>query len=426
MNWKSIPALAATLAALLVSSAVAQPSAAQPTTAAQRAAASSQYAEGVAAIVNDDVISTFDVRQRAALLLVSAGVDSNPEMQQRARAQALRDLIDEHIKLQETATFDIAISDGEIDRQVADIARSNEMTPDQLADSLARSGVSIGSLRAQIRADIAWNRLVSGLYGSRIRISELDIRETQARIATNATRPQYLISEIFLPAETEQEFTNMQQGAMQLLGEMQNGAPFPAIARQFSASPSASQGGDIGWIAAPELAVELQPVAERLQQGQVSLPVRTQTGIYIIAMRDRRAGAAAGATSIVNLRQVSAPAERRAALERAQRRVQGCGTLEREIGNVQDAQLVDLGQTTESDLSAAIRARINGVETGSASTVEVSGEQATMIVVCGRETGGAEVPDRREIEGRLREQELGMLAERYLRNLRSEATIITR
>jgi peptidyl-prolyl cis-trans isomerase SurA len=47
-------------------------------------------------------------------------------------------------------------------------------------------------------------------------------------------------------------------------------------------------------------------------------------------------------------------------------------------------------------------------------------------MVCGRTAGGAGVPDRREIEGRLREQELNMLAERYLRNLRREATIITR
>lgn len=420
MNWKTIPALAAAMAALLATSgATAQP-------AATRASTTAQYAEGVAAIVNDDVISTFDVRQRAALLLVSAGVEASAEMQQRARAQALRELIDERIKLQETATFDIDITDSEIDRQVADIARSNEMTPDQLQAQLARSGVSIASLRAQIEADIAWNRLVAGLYGSRIRISELDIRETQARIAANATRPQYLISEIFLPAETEQEFTNMQSGAMQLLGEMQNGAAFPAVARQFSAASSASQGGDIGWIAAPELAVELQPIAERLQPGQVSLPVRARNGIYIIAMRERRAGAPAGATSIVTLRQISAPAGRRAALERAQRRIEGCSNVEREIANVDGAQVVDLGQTTESDLSPAIRGRIAGIAIGAASAVEVSGEQANAIVVCGRETGGAEVPDRREIEGRLREQELAMLSERYLRNLRSEATIITR
>jgi peptidyl-prolyl cis-trans isomerase SurA len=56
----------------------------------------------------------------------------------------------------------------------------------------------------------------------------------------------------------------------------------------------------------------------------------------------------------------------------------------------------------------------------------VDGEQASMFVVCARQTGGGGLPSRQEIEGRLREQELAMLSERYLRNLRREATIITR
>jgi peptidyl-prolyl cis-trans isomerase SurA len=86
MNWKQLSAAAAVLAAAL---------GAAP-------AAVAQNAEGVAAIVNDHVISTFDVRQRATLLLVSAGIERTPEMQQRARTQALRDLVDERLPSRRT------------------------------------------------------------------------------------------------------------------------------------------------------------------------------------------------------------------------------------------------------------------------------------------------------------------------------------
>ncbi|HCK84043.1 MAG TPA: hypothetical protein DHW63_05855, partial [Hyphomonadaceae bacterium] len=195
--------------------------------AAMTSPAAAQLGEGVAAIVNDTVISTFDVRQRANLLLVSAGIQSTPEMQQRARTQALRDLVDEHLQMQEAAHFEIEVTAEQIDRRVADIARSNETTIEGLTEQLARDGVSVSTLRSQIGADIAWQRLMGGMYGSRLRISEIDIRETQERIAANATRPQYQISEIFLPAETDAEFTEMEQGAMRLLQEMQRGAPFP-------------------------------------------------------------------------------------------------------------------------------------------------------------------------------------------------------
>lgn len=409
MNWKQVSAFAAMAASLCLS-----------------APASAQNAEGVAAVVNDHVISTYDVRQRASLLLASARIQPTPEMQQRARAQALRDLIDERLQMDEAAHFEITVSPDQVDRRLADIARQNNATPEQFAASLSQAGVSIASLRSQIEADIAWQRLISGLYGSRVRISDVEVRETQQRIAANATRPQYQLSEIFLPAESEQEFQEMMQGGMRLLEQMQRGAPFPAVARQFSAAPSAAAGGYLGWIAAPELAPELQPIAERLEPGQVSLPVRTAAGVYIIAMRDRRAGADAGATSTVSLRQISAPAAREATLQRLQRRIEGCGNLDNLAQGVDGASVVDLGQTQESDLSPAIRERINGVEVGRASPVQVQGDQASTVVVCARETGGGGIPPAEEIEARLREQELTMLSDRYLRNLRSEATIITR
>jgi peptidyl-prolyl cis-trans isomerase SurA len=411
MNWKHLTAAAALAAAL--------------TGAASPAAA--QYAEGVAAVVNDHVVSTFDVRQRATLLLISSGIQSTPEMMQRAQAQALRDLIDERLQLQETRDqYEITIEPAEIDRRIADIARQNNTDAEGLVRSLAADGVSVSTLRSQIEADIAWSRLMGGLYGTRLRISEADITETQQRIAAAATRPQYQISEIFLPAETPEQFTEMEQGAMRLLQEMQRGAPFPMVARQFSGAPSAAAGGDIGWIASTELSPELQPIAERLQPGQVSLPVRTRNGVYIIAMRDRRAGAPAGAASQVTLRQITAPAARQAALERVQRRIEGCDGLDSAVSGVEGALVIDLGQTTEADLAPAIRDRISGVGAGTATPVVVDGEQASLFVVCARQTGGGGLPDREEIENRLREQEMSMLAERYLRNLRREATIITR
>lgn len=384
--------------------------------------------EGVAAIVNDQVISSYDVRQRAQLLLISAGIQATPELMQRASEQALHDLEDEHLQVQETSgdPYHITVSDADVDRRLADIARQNNTTVDEFARRLAGAGVNIATLKAQIKAETAWNRLMSGLYGTRIRISDTEIRETQARIAASASSTHFLISEIFLPATTPQEFAQAQDGGMRLLEQMQQGAAFPLVARQFSGAPSAAQGGDIGWIAANELPVEVANVVTRLQPGQVSLPIRTPTGVYIVALRDKHDGAPQGSTSMVTLRELTAPTPRRAALDRLQRRANGCATLDHDIQGQEGVQSIDLGQTSEADLSPEIRSRIGNVATGGASAVQVSGDQASVIFVCARDTGGAGIPSRQEIENRLYEQELSMLSERYLNNLRRQATIITR
>ncbi|HVZ99770.1 MAG TPA: peptidylprolyl isomerase [Caulobacterales bacterium] len=389
--------------------------------------ARAQLAESVAAIVNDKVISTYDVRQRAALLLVSAGLQPSPELQQRANAQALQDLIDEELELGETGGehFHIHVTDDEVDRRLENIARQNNLSKDAFLQQLAAQGVGPDTLRHQIRADTAWNRLMSGLYGSRIHISAQEISDTQARAAASATRPRYLVSEIFLPASTPQEFQQMANGAQHLLEQMQRGAPFPAVARQFSAAPSAAAGGDMGWLGEGELQPELLGAVQRLQPNQMAA-VQTPNGIYIVALRDRREGVAAATVQQVTLRQITAPASRQSQLERAQRRIQGCNALEQAITGIDGAEITDLGQATEADLSEAIRTRIANVSSGAAAPVVVDGEQASTIVVCSRVTGGGAVPSRDEIEDRLYQQELAMLSERYLRNLRREATIITR
>jgi peptidyl-prolyl cis-trans isomerase SurA len=394
--------------------------------AAATGTAQAQLVEGVAASVNDDIVSTYDVRQRALLLLASAGIDASAENMQRARPRALQDLVNERLQIQEARKYEITVTSDSIDRAIADIARSNRMTAEQFQGQLARAGIGMATLRRQIEAETAWRRLINGRYGSRVRISDGRVRETLARIASSATRTQYLASEIRLCASSDREFAEAEATAVRLLQEMQRGAPFPLVARQFSCAPSAAANGDLGWMVAGELRPELQTALDRLTPGQVSTPFRTEDGVYIVALREKREGAASASVERVNLRQITAPAASQGALQTARRRVQSCTALERAVAGVQGVNIVDLGDANVPDLSDQVRTQINGVAAGQTSQVAVSGEQASMLVVCARETNTTGLPSRDEIENRLFEQELAMLAERYLRNLRRDATVAIR
>jgi peptidyl-prolyl cis-trans isomerase SurA len=397
-----------------------------PTPAAAPAARPAINAAGVAAIVNDEVISTYDVNQRAALLLAGSGIEPSREALERARAQGLRDLIDERLQMQEAAERKVKVEAADVDRSLSDIARQNNTTPESLRNDLAANGISIQTLRQQIETDIVWRRLVGGRFGSRIRISRVQIDDALARITANAAKPQALVSEILIGAETEADFEQADAIATRLLQEIRNGAPFQNVARQFSSAASSAAGGDLGWLAQGELRPELQAIVDQLQPGQVSRPVRAAGGIYILAVRDKRAGVDRAAVTRIALRQVSAPKGSRTALERAMRRVPGCDGLEAAVSGVTGAAVVDLGEATESELSTEVRARIEGVDDGAASSVAENGDSVNALVVCARQSSGGGVPSRDEIEDRLFDQELAMLSQRYLRNLRRDSTIITR
>ena len=433
MTWKTTLASAAIVAALGASlnsnPAWSQQPAAQPTPAVAAAPAQPRRvnpAAGVAAIVNDEVISTYDVNQRAALLLAGAGIEASPETLERARAQAIRDLVDERLQLQEARDKDINIEGAQIDRQIAEIARQNGTNIETLSAQLAAAGIGLQTLRKQIESDIAWRRLVNCRFGSRIRISSDKVTDALARITANSSKPQALISEILIPAETDEELTQAKAIAARLIEEIRAGAPFSGVARQFSGASSAAAGGDLGWLSQGELRPELQTVIDQLQQGQVSVPVQAPGGVYIVAVREKRAGIDPASATNISLRQVTAPASSRSLFERQMRRVDGCDGLQRIIANVNGAQVVELGDTLESDLSAEVRGRIASVEEAKASAVYETATGLAALVVCARQTGGGGLPSRQEVENRLFEQEMAMLSQRYLRNLRRDSTIITR
>lgn len=404
-----------------------------PATAQQAAPAQgSGLAEGVAAIVNDEVISTFDVRQRARFILATSGLGNSAEAQERARQQALDDLINERLQLQEARQWKVRVGDADVDRAVANLARQNGGSAQQLEGELARIGVNPGTFREQLRAELAWQRLVGGRYGSRVRVSPERVTDTLNRIAQSAQRTQYLVSEIVLDVESPDQNDVVYQGAQRLLAEMQRGAPFAAVAQQFSSAPSSVAGGDLGWMGAGEMRPEMEAVVASLQPGQVSTPIPAPGGYLIVLLRDRREGKPPA--DRLRLREVvlSADEATRAraseTLERARRQIAGCDGLDATMQKAAPgARIIDLGEVRDIDLSDLYRNALAGVAAGRASAPFATQDGANMLVVCSRvaETGDA-TPTRAQIEDRLYEQELGMLARRYLRDLRRDSAIITR
>ena len=165
---------------------------------------SSRTLEGIAAIVNDEPISYSDVRQRARFLLLGLGRQQpTPEQVQQVTGQALEQLIDEQLQLQEAAEYEVEIEAAEIASAVSDMARQTGTDRDTLFEQLLAAGVNPSSLEDQMRAEIAWRRIMGGLYGSRIRVSENQIDDQVERMQAAAAETQFQVSEIFLFATDE-------------------------------------------------------------------------------------------------------------------------------------------------------------------------------------------------------------------------------
>jgi peptidyl-prolyl cis-trans isomerase SurA len=395
--------------------------------------------ESVVVTVNDDLVSTYDIVQRMRLLIVTSGIQPNDQNLPDIQREAVRSLVDEHLEMQElrnqgkTQKFDLVASDAEVNDEIASIARGNNTSASQLLAQLAAQGVGGQTFRDQLRAEISWRGWIRGRYGQRLVVGDDQIKAFQKRLDAEAGKPQYQISEVFIDAARAGGMAQAEQGAQQLISQLQKGAPFPAVARQFSNSPSAATGGDVGWISTGEMPPEVDKALDELRPGQLSPPISVKDGVYIIYLKDRRAG---GASTVVRLKQAAIALAKTAtpeAVEAAQAKlmamrpkIQGCDNLEAVAAKTPGVVAGDLGEAETKDLAPAFRAVVEPLQPGQVSEPVRTDVGLHLLAVCEKHQGGANQMTREQIEDRLYGQELAMIAKRQLRDLRNSATIESR
>lgn len=378
--------------------------------------------EGIASIVNDEPISLFDIRQRAAMLIVTLGVQPTPEVFNQLANTAREQLIDETLQLQMAKEFELEISDEEIERAIERIARQAGSDLETLEQQFAGVGISMHTLQEQVRADIAWRRIMSGRFGSRIRVSRTAIEDQMDRLRAQSQDTSYQLAEIFLFAPDEESKVQALTAADSLIAQLREGVPFQNAAQQFSSAPTASTGGDMGWVALDDLADPLANAVSNAPGPGILEPIVADNGVYILSLRARREPQEV--TSTLKLKQFVATNNDVEMLEANMRRVDSCDEMDAIAEDEDNILLVDLGDVKLSDLGADAQELVNDLGVGEASpSFEISRGWASLFV-CGRSDGVDNMPTTDQIEDQLFGREFNMISERELRNSRLEATIL--
>ena len=262
---------------------------------ASPAPARAQVTQGIAAVVNDDIVSTQQLAARVRLARASTGLPDDPNTQRLLTQQALRVLIDEALQRQEARRLNVEATDADVDTAIANIAQRNNLSPDSLSTYLAERGTDIASLREQLRNQISWLKVISREIRPKVVISE-----GQVDLASRFTQPaagerELLLSEIVLPVYSPEQEADVMADAQRLVAALRGGSAFEPLARQISVAASAETGGDLGWIPSNVLAEEVRNALSRMQPGQISEPIRTPLGVQVLRLRDARQAAGAPA-----------------------------------------------------------------------------------------------------------------------------------
>ncbi|MDA1088888.1 MAG: peptidylprolyl isomerase [Proteobacteria bacterium] len=395
----------------------------------------------IAAVVNDKVITVYDLGMRLSLVTIFTGLPNTPETRTRLAPQVLQSLIDDELKRQEAKRLKIKVDERDVQASVEKLEKGNKLGKGGLKTFLANRQIEENTLTNQIRASQLWNQLVNLRFRSTVIIADEEINGVLAEMKKNEGKPEYNIAEIFLPVNNQDKEKEILAQAERLIQQVRAGAIFGALAQNFSKSPTAENAGNLGWNKLGQLGAEYDNAMVNLKPGQVSPPIRTIDGYAILFLIGQRTANALGDTkvdsAVVNLQQLFLPIPKGAdpaivddAMEGAKiaaENAKNCTDLEKSAKVFESPLSGNLGDIKTISLAPQQRTMIRGLPVFKASRPFRTADGVVVLMICRRDEPKspdlANVDLRERIANRLTGERLSILAQQYLRDIRRTAFI---
>lgn len=288
--------LASALAVAILGLALPGPSAFAQT------AAGVQSIDGIAAVVDEDVILKTELDRAVNNILAQyAGREGQLPPRDVLERQVLERLVLVKLQVARAQGTGVRVTDQEVDQAIAGIASQNRVTPEQLRQQLAREGTAYADFRTSIRDELLIQRLRQRFAQSRVTVSDAEVDAAMAAQANAGS--QYHLAHILvaLPegATAEQIATAQKkiEGVKSLIdrGEMD----FAAAAVRYSDSPNALEGGDLGWRSVDEIPSAFASLMRNMTAGQVTAPIRGPSGFQLVKLVETRDASQAASANMV-------------------------------------------------------------------------------------------------------------------------------
>ncbi|WP_242529171.1 peptidylprolyl isomerase [Methylacidimicrobium sp. B4] len=261
--------------------------------------------DGVAAIVNDKVITFSEVKKQVEPNeAVLRETYQGPELVDRvkdARLNALRALIERELIIQDFKKKGYQIPDTFIETRVRDMIRS-QFDGDRIAfiRTLQASGMTEERYKQNLLDQIVVQAMRMKNVSDSIVISPYQVEQYyHDHLAVFVEPPSVKLRLIFLqrsalkerrvgPDGQEEEYDQPLETAKDLETKLRFGANFGDLARSYSEGPRKQEGGDLGWVTRDTLRPEIADAAFAMFPGQTSDVISTPDGYYLLHLEDKR------------------------------------------------------------------------------------------------------------------------------------------
>ncbi len=252
-----------------------------------------QELNGIAAVVDDDVITWSELNQRVESISQQL-VQKNTPLPPRdiLERQILDRLILEQLQLKRAEQIGIRVDDENLNQVIANIARDNNLSPEQFRNALARDGISFAFFREQIRNEIIMTRLRTNQVDNRVNVSPQEVDAfLEAQKGQQERNSEFHLYHILIAvpgSASPEQVQETRAKAEEVLARLRQGADFQQMAVSYSSGQQALEGGDLGWRRAAQLPTLFAEVVLAMQPGQISDLIRSSSGFHILKLTEKR------------------------------------------------------------------------------------------------------------------------------------------
>ena len=247
----------------------------------------------IVAVVNNSVITEFELRSRVEQALRQiAGQKTPPPPRSLLEKQLLERMITEKVLLQIAEDTNIRFDGLVLDRAVARIAQSNNLSPEAFRKALEADGIDFKAFREQIRAEMTLSRLREREVDNKLVITDAEIDNFLANPSLNAKQQdEFKLAHILVltpEGASPEKLAELRGKADKALAELKAGADFGQVSAAYSDAQNALQGGVIGWRPEAQLPSLFSLALADLKPGEVSAVLKSGNGFHILKLLDKR------------------------------------------------------------------------------------------------------------------------------------------
>lgn len=370
--------------------------------------------------VNDEVITGFELDQRARMLAVFNAPGSSRKL---AREQ----LIEERLKLETAKRLGLEATAAGVEAGMEEFAQRASMTTDQFLAALRGAGVEPETYRDFIENGVLWREVVGVRFRPRVNVTEDEV-DRAMKALNGGSSVQVLLSEIIMAVpqgETEEVMARAER-----ISEITSTAQFSAEARKYSAAATRDQGGRLNWTPLTQLPAPVRPIVLALAPGQVSDPIPLPDAVALFQMRAiKETGVKALSFSAIEYATYLIPGGR------SDKALTEAAKIKADVDTCDDLYGIAKGQPDEvltrktqkpGEIPSDIALELAKLDTGEVSTTltRTNGQTLVFLMMCGRSPTLDEQVDRETVRQQLQNQRLQSLAEGYIQELKADARIV--